>query len=130
MQTGTVARQKEREEKEASVISVTESMSRKSRRNSIASHSHMTQRRLYSGERDLREHLERRAQQDIVGETSTRRSSYSTEQNREIRNQERRKTEFLLFESQHEIESQRRQVLIGSESMGRLSSASENTIVW
>ena len=59
----TVAREREREEREVSVISVAESMSRKSRRNSISSHSLQTHRELYSHERDLREYLERRAQQ-------------------------------------------------------------------
>ena len=55
----TVARQREREEREGSVISVAESMSRKSRRNSTGSHSLLTRREFYSDERDLRDHLER-----------------------------------------------------------------------
>ena len=45
-------------------------MSRKSRRNCIRSHSHQTHREFFSGERDLREHFERRAQQAIDGENS------------------------------------------------------------
>ena len=62
----TVARQRERGEREGSVISVTESMSKKSRRNSSGSHSLWTHREFYSDERDLRDHLERRAQQDFL----------------------------------------------------------------
>ena len=53
---------RQREEREGSVISVAESMSRKSRRNSIWSHCLQTHRELYSDERDLREDLARRAQ--------------------------------------------------------------------
>ena len=53
------------------VISVGESMSRRSRRNSMRSHCHQTQRDFFSGERDLREQLERRAQQ-AVDENSVR----------------------------------------------------------
>ena len=55
--------QREREEREGSVISVAESMSRKSRRNSIRSRSLQTHRDFFSDIRDLREDLERRAQQ-------------------------------------------------------------------
>ena len=55
----TVRRQREREEREGSVIS-------------IRRHSRQTQREFYSGERDLREHLERRAQQAILGEIQVR----------------------------------------------------------
>ena len=55
-------------EREGSVISVAESMSKKSRRNSIRSHPLQTHRELYSDERDLREDLERRAQQAVPGE--------------------------------------------------------------
>ena len=69
----TVARQREREEREGSVISVAESMSRKSRRNSTRSHSLQTHREFYSDERDLREPLERRAQQAILEENSAQR---------------------------------------------------------
>ena len=69
----TVARQREREEREGSVISVAESMSRKSRRNSTGSHSLQTHREFFSDERDLREDLERRAQQAVLGENSAQR---------------------------------------------------------
>ena len=55
----TVARQTEREEREVFVISVAESISKKSRRNSIRSHSPQTHREFSSDERDLREDLER-----------------------------------------------------------------------
>ena len=69
----TVARQREREEREGSVISVAESMSRNSRRNGTWSPSLQTHREFYSDERDLREHLGRRAQQAILGEYSVQR---------------------------------------------------------
>ena len=53
----TVRGQREREEREGSVISVGQSMSRTNRRNSFRSNSHQTQKEFYSDERDLREHL-------------------------------------------------------------------------
>ena len=84
---GKPLQDREREEREGSVISVAESMSRKSRRNSIRSHSLQTHREFYSDERDLREHLERRAQQAV-------------EYDMEIRNLERRNSEYALSESQ------------------------------
>ena len=71
----TVARQRERGEREGSVINVVESMSKKNRRNSTRSHSLQTHREFHSDERDLREHLERRAQQAIPGENSVQRKS-------------------------------------------------------
>ena len=107
----TVARQREREEREGSVISVAESMSRKSRRNSTRSHSLQTHREFHSDERDLRKHLERRAQQAILGEKSVQRKIDSTECNMEMKNLERRNLEYALFESQRELESQRLQLL-------------------
>ena len=85
------------------MIIVAESMSKKSRRNSIRSHSPRTHREFYSDERDLREDLERRAQQDVLGN--------STEYNMEIHNLEPRNSEYALFESQRELQSQRRQLL-------------------
>ena len=72
----TVCRQREREEGEGSVISVGELMSKKSRRNSIRSYSHQTHRKFYSDERDLREHLQRRAQQAIIGKKSVQRKFF------------------------------------------------------
>ena len=69
----TQGKQRMREDRDGSVISVAESMSKTSRRNSVRSHSHQTQREFYAGERDLREHLERRAQQAVHGEYSVRR---------------------------------------------------------
>ena len=54
-------------------------MSRRSRRNSMRSHSLQTHRKSYSDERDLREHLERRAQQAVLGENSAQRKLYLTE---------------------------------------------------
>ena len=47
-------------------------MSKKSRRNSIRSHSLQTHREFYSDEQDRREDLERRAQQAVHGENSAR----------------------------------------------------------
>ena len=68
MQSGNRCKTERRDEREGSVISVAESMSRKSRRNSIRSHSLHTHRKFYSDDRDLRGHLERRAQQAVLGE--------------------------------------------------------------
>ena len=63
----------EREEREGSVISAAESLSKKSRLNSIGRHSLQTHRKFYSDERDLRKDLERRAQQAVLGENSSQR---------------------------------------------------------
>ena len=52
-------------------------MSRKSWRNSIRSYFHQTPKEFYSDEQDLREHLERSAQQAILGENSV--PEYETE---------------------------------------------------
>ena len=84
----TVARQRERAEREGSLISVAESMSRKSRRKRIKSHSLQTHREFCSDERDLREDLERRAQQAVLGENSAQRKLYLTEYDMEIQNLE------------------------------------------
>ena len=89
------------------MISVAESMSRKSRRNSTRSHSLQTHREFYSDERDLREHLERRAQQAIIAENSVQRTLNSTEYHIEIQNLERRNSEYALIESQRELETQK-----------------------
>ena len=51
-----------------------------SRRNSVWSHSLQTHREFYSDERDLREHLERRAQQTVLGKNSAQRKLYLTEE--------------------------------------------------
>ena len=90
------------------MISVAESMSRQSCRNSTGSRSLQTHREFYSDERDLRGHLEGRYQQAILGENSVQRRLYSTKYNVEIQNMERRNSEYALFESQRELESQRR----------------------
>ena len=58
----------------------------KCRRNSIRSHSLQTHREFYSDERDLRGHLERRAQQAVLDENSVQRTLYSTEYDTEIKN--------------------------------------------
>ena len=62
-----VARQREKKQRKASVIYVTESMSKRSRRNSVRSHFLQTHKEFHSDERDLQEHLERRAQQAVLG---------------------------------------------------------------
>ena len=72
MHRETVARQREREEREGSVISVAESLSKTSRRNRIRSHSLQTHRELYSDERNLREDLERRSQRALGGNSAQR----------------------------------------------------------
>ena len=110
MHRETVAGQRERQS-DGSVISVAESMSRKSRRNSTWSHSLQTHREFYSDERDLREHLEQRAQQAIFGENSVQRKCFSTEHHMEILILERRNSEYALIESQRELQSERRQLL-------------------
>ena len=83
------------------MISVAESMSKKSRRNGIRSHSLQTHREFCSDERDLRKDLERRAQQAVLGENSVQRKLYLTEY-------ERRNSEYGFIESRRELESQRR----------------------
>ena len=94
---GKPLQDRERDEREGSVISVGESMSRTCRRNSIRSHSLLTHREFYSDERDLREDLERRAQQAVLGENSAQRKLYLTEHDMEIRNLERKNAEYLLL---------------------------------
>ena len=111
----TVCRQREREEGEGSVISVGKSMSKKSRRNSVRSYAHQTQREFYSDERDLREHLQRRVQQYIIGENSVQRKLYLNEYKMEIQNLKRRNSEYALFESQLELESQKQQLLVANQ---------------
>ena len=98
------------------MISVAESMSRKSRRDSIGSHSRQTHRKFYSDERDLREDLERRAQQAVLGENSDQRKFFLTEYDLEIQNLERRNSEYALIESQRELEPQRLQFLEAIQS--------------
>ena len=68
-------------------------------------------RKFYSDERDLREHLERRARQAIIGENSIQRKLYLNEYKMEIQNLKRRNSEDALTESQRELES-RRQLLL------------------
>ena len=93
----TEGKQRMRGDRDGSLISVGESMSRRSRRNSTRIHSHRTYKRILFRERDLREDLERRAQQATLGENSVRRKFYSTEYNMEIQNSERRNSEYALF---------------------------------
>ena len=100
----TVARQREREEKEGSVISVAEWMSMQSPRNSVRSHSLQTHKEFYSDDRDLRGHLERRTQQAVLDENSVQRKLCLTEYDMEIHNLERGNSEYALFESQRELE--------------------------
>ena len=60
---------------------------------------------------DLREHLQRRPRQSILGENSIQRKVYLNEYKMKIQNSERRNSEYASFESQRELESQRRQKL-------------------
>ena len=92
----TVRRQREGEEREGSVVSVAKSMSRKSRRNSIRSHSLQTHREFYSDEGDLREDLERRTEQAVLGENSAQRKLYLTDYDMEIQNLERKKIRICI----------------------------------
>ena len=106
----TVARQ--RQEREGAVISVTESMSKKCRPNSIRSHSLQTHREFYSDERDLRGHLERRAQQAILDKKIQFREHYTRlSTTRRSKISERRNSEYALLESQRQHECQRLQLL-------------------
>ena len=104
-------REREERQNSGSVISADESISRKSRRNvtddarSKISHSRLIQHEFSSDERDLREHLERRVRQAIIGENSAQRKLYSTEND----------IEYVLCESQRELESQRRQLRQASQ---------------
>ena len=82
----TVARQREREKGEGSVISVEESTSMKSRRNSIRSHSLQTHRKSFSEESQRilfwwmrSSRTPGRAQQAVLGENSVQRQWHSTE---------------------------------------------------
>ena len=102
---------RERKEREGSVISVVKSMSKKNRRNSVRSHSLQTLRKFFSDGWHLRENLQRRAQQAVLGENSDQRRLYLTQYNMEIQNLERRNSEHARFESQRELESQRRHFL-------------------
>ena len=100
---------REREEREGSVISVAESMSRESRRNSLRIHSFQTHKELYSDERDLREVLERRAQQAVYGQNSAPRKfllDWVRPGDPELR---AKILDYALIESGRELESQRRQ---------------------
>ena len=84
MQSGNRCKtETERDEREGSVISVAESMSMKSRWNGI-SVSLKSHKEFYSDERDLQGHLERRAQQAILGKNSVQRKLYLTEDDLEF----------------------------------------------
>ena len=81
-----VARQREIEEREGFVISAAESMSKKSRRNSISKilkrHRKSCPResqKIYLDGWDLREHLQRSARQPIIAENSDQRRLYLNE---------------------------------------------------
>ena len=93
----TVARQREREEREGPVISAAELMSMKSRRNRIRSHSPTTRRQFDSDDRDLRVHLEWRAQQASLGENSAQKKDtrLSTTRRSKIRNEEIQNTQYV-----------------------------------
>ena len=103
-------------DRDGSVISVGESMSRKSRRNSTRSHSHQTLRDFYFGERDLREHLERRIQQAIRGEnfSSENVSRLSTKWKSRTSNEEIQKMHHLSHKES--FESRRQQWMMANHS--------------
>ena len=91
MQSGNRCKtETERDEREGSLISVAESMSMKSRWNGISVRL-KSHKEFYSDERDLRGHLERRAQQAILGENSVQRKLYLTEDDREFPSRSLRK---------------------------------------
>ena len=109
---GKPLQDREREEREGSVISVEESTSMKSRRNSIRSHSLQTHRKSFSEESQRilfwwmrSSRTPGRAQQAVLGENSVQRQWHSTEYDMEIQNLERRNSEYALFESQWELDS-------------------------
>ena len=56
-------------------------------------------RKFYSDGWDLREHLQRRARQVIIGETSIQRKLFLNEYNMETKNFKRRNSEYALIES-------------------------------
>ena len=106
MHRETIAGQtKKKEEREGSVISVAESMSKKSQWKSTWSHSLQTHRDLYSDERYLRKDLERRAQQAILGEKFRSEKLYLTECDLEIQNSERRNFRRLSSYSRSSLSS-------------------------
>ena len=113
----TEGKQRMRGDRDGSVISVGESLSRRSRRNSTRSHSHKTQREFYSDERDPQEHLERRAQQATCDENSVRRNFYSTEYNMEIQSSERRNSEYTLLESRRELSTPQTTTINGKNTI-------------
>ena len=76
------------------MISVVKSMSKKN----IRTHTLQTHREYFSDERDLRENLQRRAQQAILCENSVQGKLYSTEYKIEIQNSERRNSECASIE--------------------------------
>ena len=75
----------------------------------------VTEQEFHSDDRDLREILERRARQAVMGENSAQRKLHSTEYDVEIKNLERRNSEYALIESQRELESERLQLRQASQ---------------
>ena len=83
------------------MISVAESMSKKSQRNGIGV-SLKSHRESYSDERVLPEHLERRARQAVLGEHSVQRKFYSTAYDMEIPNFGTKKIQNTHYSSRNE----------------------------
>ena len=120
----TVARQRETEERERFCdqccrVDVREKSterywceSEESQKNSIRK----SLRKFYSDGWDLREHLQRRAQQAIPAENSDQRKLHLNEYEMEIQNSERRNSEYALIGSQRELEPQRRQLFEANQS--------------
>ena len=120
--TGKPLQDRERKTKEmVSVISVAESMSMKSQRSSIRSHSLQTHNEFFSDERDLREHLERRAQQAILGEKSLQKIVRDWVQHGDLKfGTKKFRTHIIRVATRAWIS---KTTVIGSQSMGRSSSA-------
>ena len=101
----------EREEREDSVISVAESMSKKSRRNSIRKTLfRLTENSILMNEISEKIRNEELNKPFLVKKTAQRKL-YLTEYDLEIHNLERRNSEYALIESRRELESQGRQLL-------------------
>ena len=107
----TVARQRERCEREGSVISATESMSKINRQNSTGCHSLRTHRDSMLMNDISENTLNEEVNRIFLVKIQFREIFFSTEWNMEIQNLERRNSGYALFESQRELESQRRQML-------------------
>ena len=109
---------RERKEREGSVISVAESMSRKRRRNSIRSHSLQTHRKFFL----LNEISEKTWNEELfLVKIQLRENWILTVYDVKLQSLERRNSEYALIESRRELESQRRQLLESNQWADQLS---------